>query len=371
VELVGAARLFLTASAATQQNVRPGSATRYIFLAAMAIVFSRFTFAQQVQSRYTVLDRGPALVRTLSDTPGLNNHGDIALWHSVTAALMPGVVFHGKEMISIDGDKDFSLVYPADINDHLTVAGSVQSPQDLRFTHAFEWSNNKLEILDSLGGSYSSAFAVNAVGEVVGSAQTRTGARHAVVWRTKLPQDLGLLAQGDYSSARDINDKGDIAGEANLTPNGKPQAFHWHAGKMQPLPDLSGGTLCSAQAINNRDEIVGSCDGSNGISHGVLWRNGSAEDLGTLGDAEAPSTALDINDLGQVVGSSEDDGKLRAFLWEKGKMINLNKLIAPNAGWTLLVASRINNHGEILGRGYLGGSIHAFVLQPHQPSPGK
>jgi hypothetical protein len=45
-------------------------------------------------------------------------------------------------------------------------------------------------------------------------------------------------------------------------------------------------------------------------------------------------------------------------------MINLNKLIAPNSGWTLLVASRINDNGEILGRGYFHRSIHTFILRP-------
>ncbi len=191
------------------------------------------TLAQQVHPRYTVVDRGPALVRTLTDTPGLNNHGDIAIWHSVSASLMPGVVFRGSETITIEGEKDFSLVYPADINDRLTVVGTLQGPQDLRFTHAFQWSNGHLDTLPSLGGPYSSASAVNAAGDVVGSAQTSGGTRHAVLWRTKQPRDLGLLAQGDYSSARDINDKNDIVGEANLVPNGKPQAFLWHAGKMQ------------------------------------------------------------------------------------------------------------------------------------------
>ena len=75
---------------------------------------------------------------------------------------------------------------------------------------------------------------------------------------------------------------------------------------------------------------------------------------------------MDINAQGQVVGTSNDDDKLRAFLWEKGKMINLNKLIAPNSGWTLLVASRINDNGEIVGRGYFHRTIHAFMLQPDQ-----
>jgi probable HAF family extracellular repeat protein len=340
---------------------------RCVFLAAgIALVLAPLSVAQEVHPRYTIVDRGPALVRTLTDTPALNNHGDMAIWHSENASLMPGIVFHGKETISIEGENNFTLVYPSDINDRLTVVGTLQAPQDLRFTRAFKWSDNKLEILGSLGGAYSAALAVNAAGDVVGNAQVSSGGKHAVLWRTKQPRDLGLLAQGDYSSARDINDKGDIVGEANLVPNGKPQAFLWHAGKIQQLPKLPGGTICSAQAINVNNAIIGSCDVANGIAHGVIWRDGTVEDLGTLGGEDSPSTALDINALGQVVGSSEDDGRQRAFLWEKGKMINLNKLIAPNSGWMLLVASRINDNGEIIGRGYFHRTTHTFMLQPDQ-----
>ena len=335
----------------------------------IAAALPALTLAQHVPQHYKVVDRGPSLVRTLTDTPGLNNLGDVAIWHEISPSEMPGVIFHAQDAISIEGEKDFSLVYPADINDDLTVVGTVQKPQDLRFTHGFKWSNHHLEILEALGGAYSSATAVNAAGDVVGSAQTASSARHAVLWHSKQARDLGLLAQGDYSSARDINDKNDVVGEANLVPNGKPQAFVWHAGKMKQLPNLPGGSVCSAQAINDSGAITGSCDLPKGSGHGVIWRNGSIEDLGTLGDGDAPSTALDINDQAQVVGTSEVDDKLRAFIWDKGKMVNLNQRIAPGSGWLLLVASRINNRGEILGRGYFRGAIHAFLLQPDQ-APG-
>jgi probable HAF family extracellular repeat protein len=343
-------------------------ASSVVLLATLATLAFPLARAQDQGRHYTVVDRGPSLVRTLTETPGLNNQGDIAIWHSVSANVMPGVVFHGNETIEITGEKDFSLVYPADINDRMVVVGSLQAPQDLRFTHAFKWSDNTLEILRSLGGRYDTATSVNARGDAVGSAETSSGARHAVRWRGTQPRDLGLLAQGDYSSARDINDQGDVVGEANLVRNGKPKAFLWHAGKMEQLPDLPGGSFCSGQAINDRGVIAGSCDLVNGIAHGVIWRNGSVEDLGTLGDEDAPSTALDINNQGDVVGTSEAEGKLVAFLWERGKMINLNKAIPPGSGWSLLVASRINSKGEILGRGYLRGAIHAFLLQPEQSS---
>jgi probable HAF family extracellular repeat protein len=342
-----------------------------LFLAGLSAGSMQATLAQEAHARYTVIDKGNSLVRTLTDTPGLNNHGDIAIWHPISASSLPGVILHGDETITIQGDKDFSFVYPADINDQLTVVGILQQPQDLRFTHAFKWSDNHLETLEALGGPYSTATAINGAGDVAGSAQTNTETRHAVLWRGKHPRDLGVLAKGDYSSARDINDKDEIVGEANITPNGKPKAFLWHANVMKQLPDLPGGTICSAQAINNHSTAVGSCDLPSGLAHGVIWKDGTITDLGALGDEDAISTALDINSSEQVVGCSTPDDKLRAFLWEKGKMIDLNKAIVPHSGWTLLVASRINDKGEILGRGYYHNYIHVFLLKPDQAPAGK
>ncbi|WP_158615553.1 hypothetical protein [Acidipila sp. EB88] len=315
--------------------------------------------------RYTVGDRGQSLVRTLVNTPGLNAQGVLAIWKAAPTGVIKGLVITPELTQTIVGTDEFPFVYPADINGDSTVVGLLQRPQDLRFTRAFKWSHNGLEVLPNLQGPYASAAAINAAGTVVGSAQTSTSARHAVLWQGAAPRDLGLLARGDYSSARDINDQGQVVGEANVIPNGKPRAFLWSGHTMQQLPLLPGGTFCSGQAINNAGETVGSCDLPEGSAHAVLWKNGTIKDLGTLGDEDAPSTALDINREGQIVGSSEVvDGKLRAVLWQSGRLIDLNTLIDRHSGWLLLVASRINDRGEIAGRGMYHGAIHAFVLEP-------
>ena len=135
---------------------------------------------QSAIPHYTVIDRGTVLVRTLINTPGLNAHGDLAVWHTTKPSVMEGQVFHDRQELQILGDKDYSFVYPADLNDHLAVVGTLQIPQDLRFTHAFLWSNDRMQVLPSIGGPYSAASAINENGEVVGSAETAGGVRHAV-----------------------------------------------------------------------------------------------------------------------------------------------------------------------------------------------
>jgi probable HAF family extracellular repeat protein len=86
-------------------------------------------------------------------------------------------------------------------------------------------------------------------------------------------------------------------------------------------------------------------------------------DLGTLTDND--SLAFDINDAGQIVGGSFIvEGQERAFLYENGRMLNLNKLIPEDAKWLLLCAHRINDRGEIIGRGFYQGVAHMFLLRP-------
>lgn len=360
-------RLHAALDRLAQATSRRGAfALLYIVFAPCISLFS----TAQTGVRYKVLDRGPSLVRTLINTPGLNNGGTLAIWNSANGASITGVVFEGDKSTPILGADRFSFVYPADVNDDGVVVGSVQAPQDLRFTQAFKWSQGNLKLLGHLDGPYAVATAINSSGAAVGSALTAIKTRHAVIWEKDAPRDLGLMGTGDYSSARDISNSGEVVGEGNITPNGKPHAFLWHAGQMQQLPDYPGGSFCSAQAVSDKRWIVGSCDLPEGEAHGVLWRNGEVVDLGTLGDDDSPSTALDINSKGEVVGSSEiADAKLRAFLWKDGKMTDLNKLIAPKSGWLLLVASRINDHGEIAGRGFYQGVIHAFLLQPVLGTP--
>jgi probable HAF family extracellular repeat protein len=87
-------------------------------------------------------------------------------------------------------------------------------------------------------------------------------------------------------------------------------------------------------------------------------------DLGTLGSGDT-SVALDINDDGKVVGTSNltpSGTTYHAFLWEDGTMTDLNDLIDANSGWVLYRATSINDDGEISGWGAQGADVRAFVL---------
>jgi probable HAF family extracellular repeat protein len=115
------------------------------------------------------------------------------------------------------------------------------------------------------------------------------------------------------------------------------------------LVTLRGGNGSSyATAINERGHVVGLSDTTGGKEHAFLWANGKMRDLGALRGRN--SAATDINELGQIVGSSftrDESGRLdesRAILWENGRIRAL-----PSPRGRAAQAAAINEKGETVG----------------------
>jgi probable HAF family extracellular repeat protein len=95
----------------------------------------------------------------------------------------------------------------AAINDVGQVAGTLNG-RAVRWTPA-----QGILDLGTLGGTLSRAYAINASGQVAGASTTATGATHAFLWTPgQGMQDLGTLGGGPSSTARGINDQGQVVG---------------------------------------------------------------------------------------------------------------------------------------------------------------
>jgi probable HAF family extracellular repeat protein len=163
---------------------------------------------------------------------------------------------------------------------------------------AIRWeAGDSATVLGTLGGHHSYAYAINILGQVVGEAETSSGAYHAFRTRfgTLQMQDLGAL-EGVDSSANGINSAGDAVGASYVEQASTyvPQkAFVFlDDGPITVLDSLVdpslGWTLREASAINDRGQIVGW-----GIRNGV-----------TRGFRATPNTSVfpygDVNADGEV-----------------------------------------------------------------------
>jgi probable HAF family extracellular repeat protein len=115
-----------------------------------------------------------------------------------------------------------------------------------------------------------------------------------------------------------------------------------------------GGTNSAAFGINNIGQIVGSSQTpGDGTQHAFLYGGGLITDLGTLGGTE--SQADGVNSRGLIVGwAKTTDGEPHAFLWNAGRMLDLNSFapIGPDA--VLVEATAINDVGQIVANGSNG-----------------
>ena len=210
-------------------------------------------------------------------------------------------------------------------------------------------------------GSY--AQGINDAGQVTGM----SAAGHAYLLTAGVMTDLGTLAGGGWSSGYAINNAGQVVGYGD-TASGAFRGFVWSEGSgMQPLGTL-GGSNSYAFAINDAGRIAGSAETPAGYLHAFRITNGSMEDLGTLGGSS--SYGYGINSSGAVVGSSvTSGGGMHAFVFQDGVMTDLNALLTGASGWVLTAAYGINNAGQIAGAGLLNGVERAFRLDPVRAAP--
>jgi probable HAF family extracellular repeat protein len=235
---------------------------------------------------------------------------------------------------------------------------------------ALRFENGKMRALGDLGGGTASAFAINGHGNVVGSARTADGHDEPFLYDNKVMIDLGTLGghdQGQWNAALGVNAHRAVTG-TSWAADGNYYAFLWRDGSMQSLGTL-GGSWSEGSAINDTNQITGVAYlPGDGEAHAFLWKKGRMQDLGVLANSGF-SWGFAINNPGTVVGLCEQyvDGAYldRAVIVQSGAMQDLNTMIDPTSGWQLDIAYGINDSGQIVGEGTIGGQIHAFLLTPN------
>ena len=246
------------------------------------------------------------------------------------------------------------------------------------------------------------AVDMNSDGAIVGYAWQPYVRTYAFVYDTSTSEMTDLTTNGEaWSEARAINDRGQVAVNANFGDYGR--SFIWTQSGVVTTVDGLGGRGTEVQAINELGYVAGAADTPNGESHAFVWSEDSgATDLGTLGGSYSYAAA--INDLGEVAGFSDIDFWHQGlFVWDstqgmrpilefpnsvQAEVIGFNNSgvmlidMVDNASsnpthrgfvWSAVEglrplgggAASINNRGEVLGELSSG----EFVLWEQVPEP--
>jgi probable HAF family extracellular repeat protein len=194
----------------------------------------------------------------------------------------------------------------------------------------------------------------------------------AFQWQKGALTDLGVIPGGDASAALWVSDNGLIVGQATngiadpLVPSFQEvRAVLWKDGTATDLGTL-GGYESGAQAVNDHGQVVGLATNTIPDPFSIfgtqvrafLWRDGAMQDLGTLGTG-TDSQAEFVNASGQVAGWSFTNTTINPatglpttdpFLWEKGTIQDLGTL-----GGTQNYPYGLNNRGQVIGASSLIG----------------
>ena len=252
-------------------------------------------------------------------------------------------------------------------------------------TRAFVWQDGELRDLgafpDSPNGN-STAAAIDQRGNIVGSSTLARGSgftSHALATRVVCGDrgqgelvDLGDL-DGFGSTAVALNARGDIVGSSYyFTPAlfGARAILRDSRGRrLQELPMPTGAISCEAKAISDQGLVAGSCAFLGESSqHLVLWRriraDWSSEDLGAVPGAQScVPTAVD--ETGRVFGWSLAQGatEARAFVWIDGRFHQLDDLILTDEPVRITYTGGINRRGDLAAGGTNArGETRAFLL---------
>ncbi len=219
------------------------------------------------------------------------------------------------------------------LNNRGQVVGASNLEGDL-LTHPFLWSKTEgMKDLGTLGGTFGHPDWINDAGEVVGFSSTPGDlVGHAFLWRDGVMMDLGTVGTDPDSEGNSINAQGQVVGTSFDFSIGDLHGFIWeHGGPIADLntlvPPGSGLTVRSALDINDRGEIAGNAVLPNGDVHAVLLIPCDEEHAEVAGcdfdtiDAEA---AAQLNPAPIAKAPAASPARLSAVEW----MIRLRSLRA-------------------------------------------
>jgi hypothetical protein len=230
-------------------------------------------------------------------------------------------------------------------------------------THGFSYNKTLgFKTIDVPGAVQSGAFGIDDTGRIVGFSVDALGAQHGflLVGSNFIP----ICPPGAVdTNALGINAKGDIVGVFDTGDVSTQIGFLLRQGQYTIIQDpVAAPQHTQVDDVNDKGQIVGTYEDSDGNLHGLLLENGK---FTTSDFPDADSTvAWGVNSQGQVVGRYlRGPGGNQSYVLFKG---SFEPVVFPGAVAT--AAHGINEAGQLVGfyRGVGGGPLHGFIAQPGQ-----
>jgi uncharacterized membrane protein len=207
------------------------------------------------------------------------------------------------------------------------------------------------------GAQYSSAYAINNSGNIVGRGWLPNGNQFAVRWNpagniaTTLAQPAGHIS----STANDVNQSGIVVGSFVDHLGWHP--VYWTANNVVVrLPDLGG--QAAPTAINDAGLMVGHAV-VKGRFHMVTWLNGVISDRHPAGYLF--SRARDVAENGDIVGYAANGLDTTAYIWHAN---GTSEAMGKFAGSLTSDSHGVSNNGVAVGASVGPGTSTAFYWSP-------
>ena len=298
-----------------------------IAILACSIATSSIAAPGNVRYRLTLLD--PSLTAS-ADVRDINNRGEVVgvdgngvafLWNGQLVALGP----------LLDPESPVSRAQA--INDRSDIVGNYTD--GIGRTHNFLLQGGAVNTIQVIGNGAVQPADINNRRQVVGTAFDAQFIQHGFIWRRGESELLESPPGGEFccGGVRAVNAHGVAVGVTFVSD--RPRAVLW-----------------KAVALNERGVVLGTSDGA--TRHVVIWEDAAAVDLAI----PAGAVPRDINDREQVTGTLQRHG----FLWERGIVTQLPSL----EGALITEAANLNNAGEIVGTSSLPTGSRATLWEDEQ-----
>ncbi|MFI5897053.1 hypothetical protein ACIA5D_43870 [Actinoplanes sp. NPDC051513] len=171
-----------------------------------------------------------------------------------------------------------------------------------------------------------------------------------------------------------LNDRGRVVG--GYVDGGAVHGFARNPGGGFTTFDVPGAAVTQAMGINNRDQIVGVYgDAGDGARRGFIRTGDSFTTIDVPG-AVGRSGAFDINDRGEIVGGYQDtQGMTHGFRLRDGVFTTIDPpgardTLCPGPpgcradipGFAATAPLGINNRGQVVGQYADAQGLHAYLL---------